>query len=62
MVGDGRPPEKIATRTLRDWCEATGDVRVVPFLERYFAFQRTAFAGGDSFSKDSPWAVARVGA
>ena len=47
--------------TLRDWCEATGDVRVVPFLERYFAFQRTAFAGGDSFAKDSPWAVARVG-
>ena len=47
--------------TLRDWCEATGDKRVVPFMERYFAFQRKAFADGDSFAKDSPWAVARVG-
>lgn len=51
----------IALWALRDWCEATGDERVVPFLERYFAFQREAFAGGDAFSKDSPWAVARVG-
>ena len=47
--------------TLRDWCEATGDARIVPFMERYFAFQRSAFAGGDAFVKDSPWAVARVG-
>ena len=51
----------IALWTLRDWCEATGDVRVVPFLERYFAYQRTAFAAGDGFAKDSKWAVARVG-
>ena len=47
--------------TLRDWCEATGDERVVPFLERYFAFQRKAFAAGHGLVKDSPWAVARAG-
>ncbi len=51
----------IALWTLRDWCEATEDERVVPFLERYFAFQRGAFTDGASFAKDSPWAVARVG-
>ena len=51
----------VALWTLRDWCEATGDGRVVPFMERYFAFQRQAFAKGDSFAKDSCWAVARVG-
>lgn len=47
--------------TLRDWCEATGDARVVPFMEKYFAFQREAFAKGDALSKDSLWAVARAG-
>ena len=47
--------------TLRDWCEATGDARVVPFMERYFSFQKEAFEKGASFAKDSPWAVARVG-
>ena len=51
----------IALWTLRDWCEATGDPRVVPFLERYFAFQRAAFEKGDSLSKDSCWAIARGG-
>ena len=47
--------------TLRDWCEATGDERVVPFMERYFAFQRNLFAQGDALSKDNTWAVARAG-
>ncbi len=47
--------------TVRDWCEATGDERVVPFLERYFAFQRAAFKGGNGFLNDSIWAHARVG-
>ena len=51
----------IALWTLRDWCDATGDERVVQFMERYFAFQREAFASGDSLAKDSPWAVARAG-
>ena len=64
--GDFGPKERnwwanmIVVWTLRDGCEATGDERVVPFMERYFAFQRKAFANGDSFAKDSPWAVARA--
>lgn len=65
--GDFGPKERnwwanmIVLWTLRDWCAATGDERVVPFMEKYFAFQRGRFAEGDSFVKDSPWAVARVG-
>ena len=51
----------IALWTLRDWCEATGDERIVPFMEKYFAFQRQLFAEGDSLAKDSQWAVARAG-
>ena len=51
----------IALWTLRDWCEATHDERVVPFMEKYFAFQRKLFAEGDSLAKDSQWAVARAG-
>ena len=47
--------------TLRDWYEATGDARVVPFMERYFAFQRAKFAEGDSIAKEVPWAFARGG-
>ena len=47
--------------TLRDWCEATGDSRVVPFMERYFTFQRAKFADGDSLAKEQPWAYARGG-
>ncbi len=50
----------IALWLLRDWCEATGDARVVPFLERYFAFQREAFASCP-LAADSKWAAARAG-
>ena len=47
--GDFGPKERnwwanmIALWMLRDWCEATGDTRVVPFMEHYFAFQREEF-------------------
>lgn len=50
----------IALWLLRDWCEATGDARVVPFLERYFAFQREAFRTYP-LAAESKWAVARAG-
>ena len=64
--GDFGPKERnwwanmIALWTLRDWCEATGDGRVVPFLERYFAFQREAFKDYP-LAAESKWAVARAG-
>ena len=45
---------------VRDWCEATGDVRVEPFLARYFAFQRAEFATYP-LAAESKWAVARAG-
>ena len=50
----------IALWTLRDWCEATGDGRVVPFLEKYFAFQREEFKAYP-LAAESKWAVARAG-
>ena len=50
----------IALSLLRDWAAATGDVRVVPFLERYFGFQRGAFESYP-LSAESRWAVARAG-
>lgn len=28
---------------LRDWADATGDGRIVPFLERYYRYQREEF-------------------
>ena len=45
---------------LRDWHEATGDERVVPFLERYFRFQREALKT-KPLGRDSCWAACRGG-
>ena len=45
---------------LRDWAEATGDTRVVPFLERYFAYQEKAF-DTQPLEGESCWACARGG-
>ena len=50
----------IALWLVRDWAEATGDARVVPFLEKYFTFQKAEFADCP-ISGDSMWAVARTG-
>lgn len=50
----------IALWMLRDWCEATGDGRIVPFLEKYFAFQREEFKSYP-LAAESKWAVARAG-
>ena len=50
----------LALSLLRDWAAATGDSRVVPFLERYFRFQSAAFESY-SLSTESRWAVARAG-
>ena len=50
----------IALWTLRDWCEATGDGRIVPFPEKYFAFKRDDLKTYP-FKADSKWAVARAG-
>ena len=50
----------IALWLLRDWQEATGDGRIVLFMKRYFAFQRTEFTTY-SLSAESKWAVARAG-
>lgn len=65
--GDFGPKSKnwwanmVALWAMRDWCDATGDVRIVPFMERYFAFQRADFAKGGSLAADSQVAVARGG-
>jgi len=45
---------------LRDWSDAAGDPRVVPFLERYFAYQMKELEAV-SFEKESCWACARGG-
>ena len=50
----------IAIWLVRDWAEATDDPRVVPFLEKYFNFQKKEFEQCP-ISGDSMWAVARTG-
>ena len=50
----------LALNLLRDWGAATGDERIIPFLERYFRFQRAEF-GSYPLSAESRWAVARAG-
>ena len=50
----------IALHLVRDWCAATGDARVEPFLRRYFAYQARRIRE-KPLEKDSPWAMARAG-
>lgn len=50
----------IALHLMRDWCAATGDARVIPFLGRYFAYQLKRLKE-HPLSADSYWAVARGG-
>ena len=50
----------IALSLLRDWVAATGDERVISFLERYFRFQRAEFESYP-LAAESRWAVARAG-
>jgi len=45
---------------VRDWGAATGDMRVIPFLRRYFRFQLQRLPE-HPLSADSFWAVARSG-
>ena len=45
---------------LRDWAEATGDLRVVPLLERYYAYQQKTFETVP-LEKEGCWACARGG-
>lgn len=45
---------------MRDWHEKTGDKRVVPFLENYFRFQKSALVK-TPLGKESVWAACRGG-
>ena len=45
---------------LRDWADATGDPRVVPFLERYYAYQMKELETVP-LEKEGCWACARGG-
>ncbi|OQC26627.1 MAG: Intracellular endo-alpha-(1-_5)-L-arabinanase [Verrucomicrobia bacterium ADurb.Bin070] len=48
----------IALWLVRDWCAATDDPRVPPFLERYFAFQAEELQRY-ALADESKWAMAR---
>lgn len=50
----------IALWLVRDWAAATGDGRVLPFLERYFDFQ-TAELKKYALGDESKWATSRGG-
>ena len=50
----------LALQLVRDWAEATGDARVVPFVKRYFAYQLKRLPEYSLLS-DSPWAMCRGG-
>ena len=45
---------------LRDWADATGDERIVPFLEKYYRYQREEFKTY-TFENEGCWACARAG-
>lgn len=45
---------------LRDWADATGDERIVPFLEKYYRYQRKEFKTY-TFENEGCWACARAG-
>ena len=45
---------------LSDWADATGDARVVPFMEQYFGYQEMRF-GEFPLKAESKWAYARGG-
>ncbi len=45
---------------LRDWADATGDERIVPFMEKYFCFQMRELSTF-SLQAEGCWALARGG-
>ena len=51
----------IALHLMRDWCEATGDGRVEPFLSKYFAYHAACLETNGLYRANSPWAKARAG-
>lgn len=50
----------VALHYVRDWAEATGDMRVEPFLRRYFAYQAKRLVERPLMA-DSAWAACRGG-